>query len=409
VADAKADGPLDRIFDVQDMLVRELLSGLGVTRPSGASSSHGARDTGSLAAYKAFVEGWLHVESLDIRELPTAIVAFERAIEADPRYAPAFAGLASAEFALYESTRTNLLPDKPRLDRAVAHARHAVDLDDRLAEAHATLALILVSTPHSEEAARAARRAVELEPGNWRHLFRLGHATWGDERLRAASSTLALYPDFAYSHFQMAMVHVARGHLAQAEAILRQGAAVQDQQISGGGRYPALGLHWLLGLVRLAQDDPSDAVREFDREIAVADPNRLYGREYAVEAYCARGFAFRDMQRTEQAAASFHEALTRDPDHVPARLAQRWITAQGGRDTSARGESDDLLRLMEQSRPADAAAMRAVQLAGERESEEALIVLARCIRDAPPGFTGWLLPIYPALRPLHAHPTFEQC
>jgi hypothetical protein len=60
--------------------------------------------------------------------------------------------------------------------------------------------------------------------------------------------------------------------------------------------------------VRLAQNDPSDAIREFDREIAVADPTRLYGREYAVEGYCGRGFAFRDMQRTEQAGASFQEA-----------------------------------------------------------------------------------------------------
>jgi hypothetical protein len=51
------------------------------------------------------------------------------------------------------------------------------------------------------------------------------------------------------------MVHVARGHLAEAERVLRHGTAVQDRQIARGERYPALGLHWLLGLVRLAQDD----------------------------------------------------------------------------------------------------------------------------------------------------------
>jgi hypothetical protein len=74
--------------------------------------------------------------------------------------------------------------------------------------------------------------------------------------MRAASNMLALYPDFSYAHFQMAMVHVARGHLADAETVLRQGAAVQDRQLGRGGWYPALGLHRMLGLLGLAQHDP---------------------------------------------------------------------------------------------------------------------------------------------------------
>src|SRR5262249_56702943 len=112
-----------------------------------------------------------------------------------------------------------------------AHGRRAVALDDTLAEAHGTLALILVSAWETPDALREARRAVAIEPGNWRHLFRLGHASWGDERLRAGAATLALYPDFAFSFFQSAMVHVARGRLAEAERVLRHGAAVQDRQI----------------------------------------------------------------------------------------------------------------------------------------------------------------------------------
>ena len=67
-----------------------------------------------------------------------------------------------------------------------------------------------------------------------------------------------------------AMVHVARGHLTEAERVLQHGTAVQDRQIARGERYPALGLHWLLGLVRLAQDDVGEALEEFDRERALA-------------------------------------------------------------------------------------------------------------------------------------------
>src|SRR5262249_61715635 len=149
--------------------------------------------------------------------------------------------------------------------------------------------LTLVSAWDTRSAIREARRAVSLEPSNWRHLFRLGHATWGDDRLRAGEATLALYPDFAFAYFQSAMVHVARGDLMEAEGVLRHGAAIQDRQIGRGERYPALGLHWLLGLVRLAQDDVKDAIAEFDRESELARPYRLYGREYSMHAALARG------------------------------------------------------------------------------------------------------------------------
>jgi DNA-binding winged helix-turn-helix (wHTH) protein len=107
------------------------------------------------------------------------------------------------------ATVTARSPAADLLHRAIDHARRAIDLDDTLAEAYATLALLLVSAWQTEEAVQAARRAVAREPSNWRHFFRLGHASWGDERLRAAHNTLTLYPDFAFAHFQMAMVHVA--------------------------------------------------------------------------------------------------------------------------------------------------------------------------------------------------------
>ena len=192
VADAKVDGSLDDTFALQDQVAAQFAAELGA---ASASSSPRSRETPSLEAYRAVMEGWLRVETLDVRELPRAIADFEHAVKVDPRYVLAYNGLANAEFASYESTRSDLQPALDLLEGAVAHGKQAVALDDSLAEAHGTLALILVSARDSAGAIREARRAVALEPGNWRHLFRLGHATWGEERLRAGAATLAAYPD----------------------------------------------------------------------------------------------------------------------------------------------------------------------------------------------------------------------
>jgi tetratricopeptide (TPR) repeat protein len=390
IADAKVDGLLDEIFDLQDQVAAQFAGELGVVLAHGAAPPR-SRETASLEAYRAVMEGWLRIETLDIRELPRAIADFERAVAIDARYALAWTGLATAEFASYESTRSENAPAQDLLHRAIAHGRQAVQIDDGLAEAHGTLALILVSAWDMGAAIRAARRAVALEPANWRHLFRLGHATWGEERLRAGAATLALYPDFAFAYFQSAMVHVARGRLTEAEGILRHGAAIQDRQIGRGERYPALGLHWLLGLVRLAQDDVEDALAEFERERGLAEPHRLYGREYAMDAALGRGAAALRAGRRDESVMSFRDALALYPDHPLGHLG----LAVAGRGGFAPVEA--ALQVLDRTKPIEAALVRAQSQAAQGHGPAAAEGLLGALGNAPPGFAGWSLPVDPFL------------
>ena len=411
LADAKVDGPIEAIFALQDQIVAQLATETGVAVPRTAGSRIGARETESLDAFRAFTEGWLRLETLAVDELHGAVAEFERAVAVDHRYALAFTGLASAKYALYETTRSDNEPAAGLLRESMEHARHAVALDDGLAEAHATLALSLVSDWKTVEALTEARRAVALEPGNWRHHFRLGHASWGAARLRAADVTLSHYPGFAFAHFQMAMVHVARGDLDRADAILREGAAVQDRQLERRERYPALGLHWLRGLVRLAEDDVDSALAEFDRESALADPRRLYGREFAMSARFGRGMALLRAQRPEEAVRDLDAALTLYPDnpeiHLALARAHRLCSAAREKVETALARADAALMVLTRSRPIHSAIVRAARLAfANQQSEDASRLLLQMLTDAPSGFAGWSLPVAPLLRDLVDTPSF---
>jgi DNA-binding winged helix-turn-helix (wHTH) protein/Tfp pilus assembly protein PilF len=404
LADAKVDGAMGNIFDLQDEVVRQLARELSLP-----SDSAIARDTASLAAFQAFTEGWLALESLEVERMREAIARFERAVSADPRYARALAGLASAELACYESTRAENEPDRALLGRAVAHAEEAIRLDDTLAEAHATLALVLVSASRIDAAAAAGRRAVAIEPSNWRHWFRLGHATWGSDRVRAAAQTQALYPEFAFSHFQVAMVHVARRNLDEAEKVLRQGAAVQDRQIARGGRYPALGLHWLLGLVRLANEDIEEALAEFEREIAIAEPHRLYGREFQMHAATGCAAALIRAGRMNDAIASFQKALSFYPENAPAQLGLADALRSAGKPDEAESRlagAQRVLRTLERTRPAYAATVKAEWLAAQGDAGASAALLLATLRNSPPGFACWTVPIEPAFRQVIGLPAF---
>ena len=241
-ADAKADGALEQVFELQDRIVAQLSHALGTAKSTPTQARH--RETSSLEAYQAFTEGRVRLESLDSSRVAGAIADFERAIALDPRYAAAHVGLANARFWQYEMSRARNQPDGALLARAVDHVRRAIELDRDFAEAHATLAFLLVSAGRSAEALAAARRAVSIDPGYWGHQFRLAHAAWGEERLNALARAVELYPDFPFVHFEAAMVHIARNALDRAESVLREGTIVQDRQadleaaVSGEG--PAL-------------------------------------------------------------------------------------------------------------------------------------------------------------------------
>jgi tetratricopeptide (TPR) repeat protein len=362
------------------------------------------RDTPSLDGTKAWTEGWLKLETLDLRELASATSDFTRAIALEPQHAPFYAGLAVAEGARYESTRCDEEPDERALVQGIAHARRAIELDEGFAEAHATLAWLLVSAWQTAEAAESASRAVALEPWQWRHQFRLCHASWGQDRLEAAARTTALYPAFAFTDFQMAMVYVARSEFAKAHGVLLHGVTVQDQQIERRQRFPALGVHWLRALVLLAEDDVSQAVGEFDREVQLADVHRLYGREYAMSALLGRALAQLRLGYPEMGLAACDEALRLYPGWAPCHLIRAQILRALGRDasaTEAMAAAETAVTLMEGRRPVEGGIAKAQLLAAQGKSRDSVDLLGQLLQKAPPGFLGWSIPIDPLLRPLH--------
>ena len=316
IAEAKADGALEQVFELQDRIVAQFSDKVGTPGPkAGGAARQPHHETSSLEAYKAFTEGRVRLESLDGSHVPAAIADFERAAALDPRYALAHVGLGNARFFQYEMSRARNQPDAALLARAIDHVRRAIELERDLAEAHATLAFLLVSAGRFDEARTSARRAVALEPGYWGHHFRLAHAEWGEDRLRTLARAIELYPDFPFAHFEAAMVHIARGALDRAESVLREGTIVQDRQAHLRQRYPAKGLHWLLGLVRLAQRDAAEAragVRPRDQR----RPGQLYAAEFAMNACDGAGFIALDLKDARAAGDSFARALKPFPEHA---------------------------------------------------------------------------------------------
>ena len=405
VADAKVDGPLASAFALQDAIVTSFARELGLGADARTARPRG-RETSSLEAYRACIEGWLRLESLDTDLVPEAVRDFERAIALDPHYVVAHTGLANAEFVAYEMSRATSDPNTGALAAGIAHARHAISIDPTLAEAHATLSFLLVSSGEMTEARAAAQAAVAIEPDNWRHQFRLGHALWGEARLDALRRALVVYPEFVYARFEMAMVFVARGDLKRAAELATQGIAEQDRQSPSGHRFPAIGFHWLLGAIEAARGRTTEAIAQFDRELAQVDARRLYGPEYGAMTSVARGHALAALSRIDEALAAFELAQRHVPHYPYAVLGARHMQARLGQAHGSAAASLGSSEGAARDRSFGGVHGSACELALSGRSDAAIDVLERGLDANPPSFLGWTIPIEPAFHALRGDPRF---
>ena len=145
---------------VADAIAREIDATL--TARDGAQMSRSRRI--NLDAYDAYLKGrHEYFTAFNKESTQRATDWFQRAIALDPGYAPAYAGLADCYYMVSNQyyAPTEVMP------RAKAAALKAIDLDDTLGGAHATLALVRsVYDFNHAEAEKGFHRALELKPSD---------------------------------------------------------------------------------------------------------------------------------------------------------------------------------------------------------------------------------------------------
>jgi eukaryotic-like serine/threonine-protein kinase len=156
------DRRLDDVFAIQDEIARTIVNTLRATSfadPAGPAMNRG---TDSVQAYGLYLRGRYASNKRTQEGVAEGIRYFEKAIEADPGYALAYTGLADS-YALALDYRS--VPVHEGFKLAKLYARKALDLDEGLAEAHASLAWSLFIYDWDwAGAASEFKRALELDP-----------------------------------------------------------------------------------------------------------------------------------------------------------------------------------------------------------------------------------------------------
>jgi DNA-binding winged helix-turn-helix (wHTH) protein/Tfp pilus assembly protein PilF len=342
----------------------------------------------------------LQLEAFSAEALPDVIAAFERQRAAHPDDTRVRVALAHAYFFQHEASRAGPTRNPAFLEKARSEALEACRLDPRLGDGWAALGIVLAAEGEQTEARGALRRAIALEPDNWRHHFRHAYVSWGEDRLRSVTRTLGFQPAQPFAYFLSAAVFIARGAFDAATEALKGGVKAQDLQHGRPALFPGVGLHWMLGLVLAARGRRDEALDECARELEFATAQTVYTSEFMTNASVLRGCVLLEDSPSD-AIAAFDDALRRTPAQGRAHLGLGLAYRAIGRDEEATSEleraSVAIAGLDAMGRRSEAALVFACRLVIDRRDDEAAAALEQALTTAPPGPFGWSIPVEPFL------------
>ncbi len=152
------------IFAVQDEIAREISEKLRVRLTGKDKKQLTKRHTQDTEAYHLYLKGRYYWNKRTREGLERGVEYFQQAIEKDPNYALAYAGLADSYY-LLAGTAYGALPPQEAIPRAKAAALRALQIDNTLAEAHASMASVLTSEWDWPAAEKEYKRSIRLNPG----------------------------------------------------------------------------------------------------------------------------------------------------------------------------------------------------------------------------------------------------
>ena len=222
------DRHLDDVFAIQDEIARTIVNTLRSTSFGSSAEQPISRGTDNVQAYSLYLRGRYAWNKRSQEGVVEAVRYFEQAIAADPGYALAYTGLADA-YALQLDYRNVAVHEG--FERAKSYARKALELDESLAEAHASLAWSLFIYDWDWQAAAAEfRRAVQLDfqyatAHQWYGFLLASQGRFEEALVEAHSAqesdpaSISIRRSLGYTYFYARRFEQAKYHLSRAVAM----------------------------------------------------------------------------------------------------------------------------------------------------------------------------------------------
>ena len=263
------DRDLTDIFAIQDEITKTIVDQLKVKLLPAEKKAIEQAPTENVEAYTFYLRGrqFLHRNSKSYAQLARRM--FSKAVELDPNYARAYAGIADCDSFLFLHYDLDV-----SLDDILATSAKALALDDRLAEAHASRGFALGNSSRFAEAEAAFERALALDPSLFEANFFYARTCVMqgqlDKAARYFERAVELKPDECKAPVVLVSVYRSLGREADMRRMARIGAERAEQELK---ERPESASPAYFGANALAVLGEKERAKEWARRAIAVDPD----------------------------------------------------------------------------------------------------------------------------------------
>jgi len=279
------------ISTLQENAIFKLVEMLGVELEPQIHSILTSGGTTIPGAYESYLQGLgIMLRGKGDENLETAINLFRRAIEQDPHFALAHAGLGKAYWLKYELTKNSEL-----LEKARSSCTKAIEISGRLASVHVILGIIYGEAGQYEDAIKEFQQVLLDDPVNFGALQELAEVYENLGRLEKAEETykeaIKLKPGYWHGYSRLGYFYYIYGRNVEAEKMYRRSTELMTENVLDYNNLIAI--YYLLG-----QNDQAEAM--FEKSIAIKPGS---------DAYSNMGLIYFMQRRYADALAMYEEAI----------------------------------------------------------------------------------------------------
>ena len=324
-------GKLADVFDIQEQVSKQIVDALMVKLTPTEQVALTKRSTLNAEAFDYYLRarGFLYRTSKN--NLNIAMQLFQKAIELDPRYAAAYAGLGEAYAYLYQYIERKDV----WLEKAIESSLKAQLYDPTLSEAFAALAVAYFNKKMFDDALTAGHKAIELDPNNhiayW-ILGRIYHNLDRDtESVALFQKTLALNPDFYTAHGDLGMVYERLNLKAQKEENLETSLLMYPRYLLKQPDDARAHMFYAVNLAQIGKIEEAKVEAAKAIELSPGDTVALYNAACFYASLAQKKLAVETLKNAIIAGWVDYEWIKRDPDLDSIRNEPEYIELLKGK------------------------------------------------------------------------------
>ena len=280
------DRDLTDIFAIQDEITHAIVEQLKVKLLPEEKKNIAQAPTDNVEAYTYYLRGRQFMERRSKAYYQLARQMFAKAVELDPLYARAYAGMADCDSFLFLHYHV----DNVAIDDILATSAKALALDSDLAEAHASRGLALSLEKRYDEATEEFEQAIALDPHSFEGHYFYGRACFTQGKLERAAALFErvaeIKPDDYQSLILLIQIYRSLGRDQEMKSAARRGVERAERDLT---LHPDNPRSAYLGAAALVVLGENDRAREWLSRALAIDPHDIWTQYNAACIYTSLG------------------------------------------------------------------------------------------------------------------------